>query len=56
MLFAFFPFIRAHILKGIFSIEDFDQQVNMKLPTLNSGTEWEIKNISGVGKSFDDFI
>ncbi|XP_046881637.1 stabilin-1 isoform X2 [Hypomesus transpacificus] len=39
--------VRAHILKGIFSIEDFDQQVNMKLPTLNSGTEWEIKNISG---------
>ncbi|XP_071349438.1 stabilin-1 [Trachinotus anak] len=41
-------FLRAHILPGIYSVEDLDRLVGSRLPTLNPPTSWEIKNSSGV--------
>ncbi|XP_044021475.1 stabilin-1 isoform X3 [Siniperca chuatsi] len=41
-------FLRAHILPGIYSVEDLDRLVGTRLPTLNSPTYWEISNSSGV--------
>ncbi|KAL4646353.1 stabilin-1-like [Arapaima gigas] len=42
------PFLlRVHFLKGIFSSEDLQQKLHMKLPTLHENTLWEIQNKSG---------
>ncbi|TMS19741.1 Stabilin-1, partial [Larimichthys crocea] len=41
-------FLRAHILPGIYSVEDLDKLVGSKQPTLNPPTFWEISNSSGM--------
>ncbi|KAK5871975.1 hypothetical protein PBY51_012712 [Eleginops maclovinus] len=41
-------FIRAHILLGIYSLEDLEKRVGSRLPTMNPPTFWEISNSSGV--------
>lgn len=41
-------FLRAHVLKGIYSVEDLGSMVGKRLPTLNVPTQWEISNSSGV--------
>uniref|UniRef100_A0A3B4V977 Stabilin 1 n=1 Tax=Seriola dumerili TaxID=41447 RepID=A0A3B4V977_SERDU len=41
-------FLRAHILPGMYSIEDLDRLVGSRLPTLNPPTSWEINNSSGM--------
>ncbi|XP_054473785.1 stabilin-1 [Anoplopoma fimbria] len=41
-------FLRAHILQGIYSVEDLDRLVGSRLPTMNPPTHWEISNSSGV--------
>ncbi|XP_027134621.1 stabilin-1 isoform X2 [Larimichthys crocea] len=41
-------FLRAHILPGVYSVEDLDKLVGSKQPTLNPPTFWEISNSSGV--------
>ncbi|XP_029007045.1 stabilin-1 [Betta splendens] len=41
-------FLRAHLLQGIYLVEDFDKLVGSRLPTLNPLTSWEISNNSGV--------
>ncbi|XP_013870779.1 stabilin-1 [Austrofundulus limnaeus] len=41
-------FLRAHILVGVYSVEDLDRLVGSRLPTLNPSTQWEIRNISGI--------
>ncbi|XP_029947461.1 stabilin-1 [Salarias fasciatus] len=42
------PFLRAHILQGIYSLEDLETLVGQSLPTLHPPTRWEISNTSGV--------
>ncbi|XP_041945198.1 stabilin-1 isoform X2 [Alosa sapidissima] len=39
--------LKAHFLDGVFSYEDLQQHVNQQLPTLQTNTKWDIKNISG---------
>ncbi|XP_061796458.2 stabilin-1 isoform X2 [Nerophis lumbriciformis] len=39
-------FLRAHILQGIYSIEDMGGMVGQKLASLNTPTLWEIRNSS----------
>ncbi|CAJ1052034.1 stabilin-1 [Xyrichtys novacula] len=41
-------FLRAHCLRGVYSVEDLDRLVGSKLPTLNPLTQWEIGNRSGL--------
>ncbi|XP_028302102.1 stabilin-1 [Gouania willdenowi] len=41
-------FLRAHILDGVYSVEDLDRLVGTKLPSLHPQTKWEITNSSGV--------
>uniref|UniRef100_A0A3Q1H6B8 Stabilin 1 n=1 Tax=Anabas testudineus TaxID=64144 RepID=A0A3Q1H6B8_ANATE len=41
-------FLRAHLLMGIYSIEDLDKLASSRLPTLNSPTSWEISHNGGV--------
>ncbi|XP_047440209.1 stabilin-1 [Mugil cephalus] len=41
-------FLRAHFLQGIYSLEDLDKLVGSRVPTLNTPTQWEINNSSGV--------
>ncbi|XP_047195245.1 stabilin-1 [Hippoglossus stenolepis] len=43
-------FLRAHILPGIYLMEDLEGLVGSRLPTLNPLTSWEISNSSGVIK------
>ncbi|XP_072237543.1 stabilin-1 [Leuresthes tenuis] len=43
-------FLRAHMLQGIYTVEDLESLVGSKLPTLNPSTQWEIRNSSGVIK------
>ncbi|XP_040014670.1 stabilin-1 [Xiphias gladius] len=40
--------LRAHILPGIYSLEDLDRLVGSRLVTLNPPTDWKISNSSGV--------
>ncbi|CAN9512050.1 unnamed protein product [Ophioblennius macclurei] len=42
------PFLRAHVLQGIYALEDLAARVGQSLPTLHPPTRWEISNISGV--------
>ncbi|XP_030584921.1 stabilin-1 [Archocentrus centrarchus] len=41
-------FLRAHVLLGMYSVEDLGTLVGNKLPTLNPPTQWEITNSSGL--------
>ncbi|XP_034387920.1 stabilin-1 isoform X4 [Cyclopterus lumpus] len=41
-------FLRAHIVLGVYSMEDLDRMVGSRLPTMNPFTNWEISNNSGV--------
>ncbi|XP_062272526.1 stabilin-1 [Scomber scombrus] len=41
-------FLRAHVLQGIYSVEDLDGLVGSRLPSLNPSVQWEIRNSSGV--------
>ncbi|MEQ2219764.1 hypothetical protein XENOCAPTIV_023357, partial [Xenoophorus captivus] len=43
-----FPGFRAHYLLGVYSVEDLDNLLGHRLPTLNPSTKWEIRNVSGV--------
>uniref|UniRef100_A0A8C5D509 Stabilin 1 n=1 Tax=Gouania willdenowi TaxID=441366 RepID=A0A8C5D509_GOUWI len=46
---SFLPDVhRAHILDGVYSVEDLDRLVGTKLPSLHPQTKWEITNSSGV--------
>ncbi|XP_069006635.1 stabilin-1 isoform X2 [Embiotoca jacksoni] len=40
-------FLRAHLLLGVYSVEDLDQLVGSRLPTLNPPTQWQISNDNG---------
>ncbi|XP_037346204.2 stabilin-1 [Pungitius pungitius] len=40
--------LRAHVLPGIYSVEDLVSMVGRKLTTLDPSTSWEVSNSSGV--------
>ncbi|KAM4583486.1 stabilin-1 [Fundulus diaphanus] len=40
--------MRAHILPGVYSVEDLDRLVGSRLPTLHPNIEWEVRNVSGM--------